>query len=67
MALEIITGGNSNANVTISMGELILTCHCIHPIHITSYNIGIILENIALEIKTGGVSTASVTISSDNF
>ena len=28
-----------------------------------SYNIGLILENIALEIITGGVSTANVTIS----
>ena len=30
-----------------------------------SYDIGLILENIALEIITGGVSTANVTISSD--
>ena len=32
-----------------------------------SYDIGLILENIALEIITGGVCTANVTISSDNF
>ena len=67
MVLEIITGGNCNANVTISMGEMISTCHCIHPINIMSYNIGLILENIALENITGGVSTANITISSSNF
>ena len=50
MALEIITAGDCNANVTISRGELIPTYHCIHPIHTLSYNIGLILENIALEI-----------------
>ena len=49
------------------MGEMISTCHCIHPIHIMSYNIGLILENIALENITGGVSTANVMISSGNF
>ena len=32
-----------------------------------SYDIGLILENIALEIITGVVCTANVTISSDNF
>ena len=32
-----------------------------------SYNIDLIMENIALEIITGGVSTAHVTISSDNI
>ena len=32
-----------------------------------SYNIGLILENIALENITGGVSTANVMISSGNF
>ena len=53
MALEIITGGNSNTNVTISKGELIPIYHCIHSIHIMSYNIDLILENIALEIITG--------------
>ena len=52
MALVIITGGNCNANVKISRGELIPTYHCIHPIHIMSYNIGLILENIALENMT---------------
>ena len=67
MALEIITGGNCNANVMISMGEMISTCHCIHLIHIMSYNIGLFLENIALENITGGVSTANVTISSSYF
>ena len=67
MALEIITGGNWNANVTISMGEMISTRHCIHPIHIMSYNIGLFLENIALENITGGASTANVMISSGNF
>ena len=67
MALEIITGGNCNANVTISMGEMISTYHCIHPIHIMSYNIGLFLENIALENITGGASTANVMISSGNF
>ena len=67
MALEIITGSDSNANVTISSGDLIPTCHCIHPSHIMSYYIGLIPENIALEIITGGVCTANVTISSDNF
>ena len=66
MVLEIITGGDSDANVTISKGELITTCHSIHPIHIMSYTIGLILENKALEIITGGVSTANVTISSEN-
>ena len=66
MALEIIRGGNSNANVTIPRSKMIPVCHCIHPIHIISCNIGRILENIALEIITGGVSTASVTISSGN-
>ena len=55
MALEIITGVNSNANVKISRGELIPICHCIHIIHIMSYNIDLILEYIALEIITGGV------------
>ena len=64
MALEIIRGGNYNANVT---SKMIPTRHCIHPIHIISCNIGRILENIALEIITGGVSTATVTISSGNF
>ena len=54
MALEIITAGDCNANVTISRGELIPTYHCIHPIHTLSYSIGLILENIALEITTGG-------------
>ena len=53
MALEIITGGNSIANVTISRGELIPICHCIHSIHIMSYDIDLILENIALEIIIG--------------
>ena len=67
MALEIITGGNSHANVTTSMRELIPTYHWIHSIHIMSYNIDLIMENIALEIITGGVSTAHVTISSDNI
>ena len=67
MALEILTGGNSNANAKISRGELIPICHCIHPIHVISYNIDLILENIALEIITGGVSTANFTISSDNI
>ena len=67
MALEIITGGNCNANVTISMGEMISTYHCIHPIHIMSYNIRLFLENIALENITGGASTANVMISSGNF
>ena len=32
-----------------------------------SYNIDLILENIALEIITGGVSTANTTISSSKF
>ena len=41
MALEIITAGDCSANVTISKGELMTTCHCIHPIHIMSYNIGL--------------------------
>ena len=41
--------------------------NCIHPIHILSYNIGLVRENIALEIITGGVCTANVTISRDNF
>ena len=67
MALEIITAGDCNANVMISRGELTPTYHCMHPIHIYSYNIGLILENIALEIITGGVCTADVTISSDNL
>ena len=67
MLREIITVGDCNANVTISRGELIPTCHCIHPIHIKSYYIGLVLENIALEIITGGVCTANVTISSDNL
>ena len=49
------------------MGELTPTCHYIRPIHIMSYNIELILENIALEIITGSVSTANVTISSGNF
>ena len=67
MALEIITGGNCNANVTISMVEMISICHCIHSIHIMSHNIELFLENIALENITGGVSTANVMISSGNF
>ena len=67
MAQEIIAGGNCNANVTISMEKMISTCHCILPIHIMSYNIGLFLENIALENITGGVSTANVMISSGNF
>ena len=67
MALEIIMGGDSNTNATISRGDLIPTYHCLHPIHIMSYNIDLILENIALEIITRGVSTANVTISSENF
>ena len=67
MALENITGDNSNANVTIPRGDLIPTCHYIHPIHIMSYNNDLILENIALEIITGGVSTADVMISSGNL
>ena len=65
MALEIVTGGDSNANDTISKGELMPTCHCIHSFQIMSYNIGLDLENVALEMITGGVSTANVTISSD--
>ena len=32
-----------------------------------SYDIDLILENIALEIITGSVSTTNVTISSDKF
>ena len=67
MALEIIRGSESNANVTISMEELILTCHCIHPIHIMSYNVGLILENIALVIRLAGVCTANITISSEHL
>ena len=67
MVLEIITGVNCNANDTISIGEMISTCHCIHPIHIMSYNIGLFLENIALENITGGVSTANIMISSGKF
>ena len=67
MTLEIITRGNSNTNDTISRGELKPKCHYIHPIHIMSYGIDLILENIALEIITGGVSTANVTISSGKF
>ena len=67
MALEIITAGDCNANVKISRGELIPTCHCIHHIHIMSYNIGLVLENIVLEIITLGVCTASDTISSETF
>ena len=67
MVLEIITGVNCNGNDTISIGEMISTCHCIHPIHIMSYNIGLFLENIALENITGGVSTANVMISRGNF
>ena len=50
MALEIITAGDYDANVKIYRGELRPTCHCIHPIHIQSYDIGLIRENIALEI-----------------
>ena len=67
MAMEIIMGGDSNTNATMSRGDLIPTYHCLHPIHIMSYNIDLILENIALEIITRGVSTANVTISSENF
>ena len=67
MVLEFITGVNCNANDTISIGEMISKCHCIHPIHIMSYNIGLFLENIALENITGGVSTANVMISRGNF
>ena len=67
MVLEIITGVNCNANDTICIGEMISTCHCIHPIHIMSYNIGLFLENIALENITGVASTANVMISSGNF
>ena len=67
MTLEIITGGNSNGNVKIFRGELKHLCHYIHPIHIMSYKIDLILENIALEIITGGVSTANVMISSGKF
>ena len=62
MALEIITGGNSNADVMISRGELIPTCQYIYPIQIMSYNIDLILENIALEIITGGVSIVNVDV-----
>ena len=67
MMLEIIMGGNSNTNDTISRGELKPQCHYIHPIYIMSYGIDLILENIALEIITGGVSTANVMISSGKF
>ena len=67
MALEIVTAGVADANVTISRGELMPICHCMHHIHIMSYNIGLILENKALEIITLGVCTAHVTISSANF
>ena len=67
MTLEIITGGNCNTNDTISRGELKPLCHYIHPIHIMSYNIYLILESIALEIITGGVSTANTTITSGKF
>ena len=56
-----------DANVTISSGEFTPTCHYMHPIHIMSYDIGLVPENIALEIITGGVSTANIMISSDNF
>ena len=49
MVLKIITGGDSHANITISRGELIPTYHCMLRIHIMSYNIGLILENIAYE------------------
>ena len=67
MALENITGGDSDANFTISMGEFIPTCHWVHPIHITSDIISPNLENIALEIIMGCDCTANVTISSDNL
>ena len=67
MALEIVTGCDSNANDTISKGELMPTCHCIHSFHIMSYNIGLVLENVALEMITVGVTSANATISSDYF
>ena len=44
MTLEIITGGNSNTNDTISRGELKPKCHYIHPIYVMSYGIDLILE-----------------------
>ena len=67
MALEIITAGYCNANVTISRGELIPTCHRIHPIHILSCNIGLVRDNTALEIITGDLLAPNVTISSGNL
>ena len=67
MALEIITAGDCNANVTISRGELIPTCHCINPIHILFCNIGLVRDNTALKIITGDLWAPNVTISSGNL
>ena len=74
MSQEIITAGACNANVTISRGELILKCHCIHPIHNMSYNIGLFIGKHSVGNHNGRwlwanvtISNVNITISSDKF
>ena len=60
IALEIITGGDctanvtiSNDNVTISSDNFLPKCLCTRPFNVINVYIYLILANIALEIITG--------------
>ena len=57
MALEIITGGNCNANVMLSK------CLCTRSFDAIEVCFYQILANMTLEIITGGNSIANVKIS----
>ena len=63
IALEIITGGVSTANVMISSGKLWPKCLCTRLFDFIKVYLYLILSNMALEIITGGNCNANVTIS----
>ena len=63
IALEIITGGVSTANVTMSSGKFWTKCLCTHPFDAIEVCFYQILANMTLEIITGGNSIANVKIS----
>ena len=61
IALEIITGGDCTANVTISNDNVTISSDnfwpkylCTRPFNVINVYICLILANIALEIITGG-------------
>ena len=63
IALEIITGGVSTANVMISNGKFWPECLCKRLFDVIKVYLYLILSNTALEIITGGNWNANVTIS----